>query len=84
MIVDEVDFAARDVTKTDARPGNYEATGGHGGIVADMGGYGPPQVTYVPARLHTHCSEVNLTKLPDEQAATLTAVAAYQAIFDTH
>lgn len=66
MIVDEVVFSAREVTKTDARPGNYEATGGHGGIVADMGGYGPPQLTYLPTKLHTHRSEVNLTKLPDE------------------
>lgn len=65
MIVDEVVFAAREVTKTDARPGNYEATGGHGGIVADMGGYGPPQLTYLPVKRHTHRSELNLTKLPD-------------------
>ncbi|MCC6438472.1 MAG: hypothetical protein IT196_25840 [Acidimicrobiales bacterium] len=64
MIVDELVFAARDITKTDARPGGYEATGGHGGIVADMGGYGPPQLTYLPARRHTHGSEVRLPLLP--------------------
>lgn len=76
MIVDEVVFAAREVTKTDARPGNYEATGGHGGIVADMGGYGPPKLTYLPTRLHTHRSEVNLTKLPDEVAGVTGRLAA--------
>lgn len=76
MIVDEVVFAAREVTKTDARPGNYEATGGHGGIVADMGGYGPPKLTYLPTRLHTHRSEVNLTKLPDEVAGVSGRLAA--------
>ena len=64
MIVDEVVFNAREVTKTDARPGGYEVVGGHGGIVADMGGYGPPQVTFVPARKHTHTSEVRLPVLP--------------------
>ncbi len=66
MIVDELVFSAREVTKTDARPGGYVASGGHGGIVADMGGYGPPQVTFLPAKLHTHCSELRLPKLPDE------------------
>jgi hypothetical protein len=29
-----------------------------------MGGYGPPQVTYVPTRRHTYRSEVRLTALP--------------------
>lgn len=66
MIVDELVFSAREITKTDARPGGYVASGGHGGIVADMGGYGPPQITFVPARLHTSCSELRLPKLPDE------------------
>lgn len=69
MIVDEVVFSAREVTKTDARPGNYEATGGHGGIVADMGGYGPPQLTYAPAKRHTHRSKVNLTSMKTEVGA---------------
>ncbi|MGW6569662.1 asparaginase domain-containing protein [Streptomyces sp. NPDC054975] len=65
VIVDELVYAARDVTKVDARPGGYEVTGGHGGVVADLGGYGPPQLTYLPARRHTHRSELRLTVLPD-------------------
>lgn len=65
VIVDELVYSARDVTKVDARPGGYEVTGGHGGVVADMGGYGPPQLTYLPARRHTHRSELRLTVLPD-------------------
>ncbi|MCW2538739.1 MAG: ansA [Frankiales bacterium] len=65
MIVDEMVYAAREVTKTDARPGGYEVVGGHGGVVADMGGYGPPQLTFVSVRKHTSTSEVRLTKLPD-------------------
>lgn len=65
MIVDEVVFSAREVTKTDARPGNYEVVGGHGGIVADMGGYGPPQLTFTSEKRHTHTSSVRLSVLPE-------------------
>lgn len=65
VIVDELVYSARDVTKVDARPGGYEVTGGHGGVVADLGGYGPPQLTYLPARRHTHRSELRLTVLPE-------------------
>ncbi|MGI9614023.1 MAG: asparaginase domain-containing protein, partial [Acidimicrobiales bacterium] len=64
ILVDEVVFAARDAAKTDARPGNFAATGGHGGIVATMGGVGPPKLTYRPTRLHTHSSEVRLSTMP--------------------
>ncbi|MEV0029568.1 asparaginase domain-containing protein [Nocardia sp. NPDC050793] len=72
LIVDELVYSAREVTKVDARPGGYETTGGHGGIVADMGGYGPPRVTYVPAYRHTHRSDVRLACLPEQ----VTGVAA--------
>ncbi|MFB6871163.1 asparaginase domain-containing protein [Streptomyces sp. NPDC056323] len=68
VIVDELVYSARDVTKVDARPGGYEVTGGHGGVVADLGGYGPPQLTYLPARKHTHRSELRLTVLPERVA----------------
>ncbi len=66
QIVDEMVITAREVTKTDARPGNYEATGGHGGVVADMGGYGPPDLTYRPVKRHTHRSLVNRSRMPTE------------------
>ncbi len=75
MIVDEMVISAREVTKTDARPGNYEATGGHGGVVADMGGYGPPQVTYTPDKLHTHKSQVNLNRMKQEVPAVSGSLA---------
>lgn len=64
LIVDELVYSAREVAKVDARPGGYEATGGHGGVVADMGGYGPPRVTYIPNYRHTHRSELRLPLLP--------------------
>lgn len=84
VIVDELVYAARDVTKVDARPGGYEVTGGHGGVVADLGGYGPPQLTYLPTRRHTAQSDLRLTVLPKEvdgvigsleDGVTLTGVA---------
>lgn len=80
MIVDEVVFSAREVTKTDARPGNYQATGGHGGIVALMGGYGLPQLTYVPTKRHTHGSEVNLTRIPASVSGVRATDAGIQVI----
>jgi hypothetical protein len=65
MIVDEVVYAAREVAKTDARPGNYVATGGHGGIVGSTGGASNKvTLTYLPVRRHTHCSDLRLTVLP--------------------
>jgi hypothetical protein len=65
MIVDEQVFHSREVAKTDARPGNYVATGGHGGVVAQLGAaYGQPQLSYIPAKKHTWCSDVNLSRLP--------------------
>jgi L-asparaginase len=67
VIVDQVAYSAREVAKTDARPGNYEAVGGHGGIVASFGGGGGtnrPRLTFIPVRKHTYLSEVNLTRLP--------------------
>jgi hypothetical protein len=70
MIVDELVYAAREVTKVDARPGGYEVAGGHGGIVADMGGDSRPQVTYLPHRKHTHCSDLRLPLLPESVPGT--------------
>lgn len=66
IVVDELVYSARDVAKTDGRPGGYETTGGHGGVVADMGGYGPPRLTYLPTRLHTYQSQVRTTVLPTQ------------------
>lgn len=62
-VMDERIYAAREFKKADDRPGNYKATGGHGGI---LGNVGPPvTVWYRPAYKHTSKSEVNLRKLPE-------------------
>lgn len=66
MIVDEVIYASREVAKTDARPGNYVATGGHGGIVGSAtGNLGGPFLTYVPVRRSTHKSALRISQLPE-------------------
>ncbi|MGH9244036.1 MAG: asparaginase domain-containing protein [Acidimicrobiales bacterium] len=63
-IQDERIFAAREFKKADDRPGNYKATGGHGGI---LGSTGPPvTVWYRPAYRHTTSSEVNVARLPTQ------------------
>ncbi|GAB4232010.1 MAG: asparaginase domain-containing protein [Elainellaceae cyanobacterium] len=66
VIQEEQIFTARDVQKGDARPGNYIATGGHGGIVGTIGDPGPPALTFRPVRRHTYCSAVNLKQLPEK------------------
>jgi hypothetical protein len=65
-ILDEQIFTARDVQKSDARPGGYVATGGHGGIIGRMGHPGAPQFSFKPIKRHTHKSAVNLLELPRE------------------
>jgi L-asparaginase len=63
-IQEEQIFAAREFKKADDRPGNYKATGGHGGI---LGSCGPPvTIWYRPAYKHTTTSEVNLGRLAAE------------------
>jgi L-asparaginase/Glu-tRNA(Gln) amidotransferase subunit D len=63
-IQEERIFAAREFKKADDRPGNYKATGGHGGI---LGSLGPPvTIWYRPAYKHTATSEVSLARLPAE------------------
>lgn len=63
-VQDERIYAAREFKKADDRPGNYKATGGHGGI---LGTVGPPvTIWYRPAYQHTAASDVNLSRLPQE------------------
>ena len=62
-VQDERIYAAREFKKADDRPGNYKATGGHGGI---LGTVGPPvTIWYKPAYRHTAGSDVNLSRLPE-------------------
>lgn len=64
MVQDQRVFAAREVTKVDARPGGYAVAGGHGGILGAGGGGTGSVLRYVPATKHTWQSEVNVSKLP--------------------
>ncbi len=74
VVIEEQQYvAAREVYKSDARPGNYRATGGHGGILGQISHSGRIALTYLPAYKHTYLSEVNTTKLPaSAKAATRT------------
>lgn len=74
LVVDEMVLSAREVAKTDARPGNYVTVGGNGGVVASLGGDGPIHLTFVPVRRHTYCSEVRLTALPATVAGVRSVV----------
>jgi hypothetical protein len=65
LIAEQRVYAARDVIKSDARPGGFILAGGHGGILASVGHGGKPRLLYIPASLHTWRSQVNLTRLPD-------------------
>ena len=64
VIQDQLIFAAREVSKVDARPGGFAATGGHGGVLGQVSHLGRFSLKYLPAYKHTHLSEVNLTRLP--------------------
>jgi hypothetical protein len=63
LIQDQQFFAAREAAKADARPGGYVATGGHGGILGQIG-HKEAVVMYLPAYKHTHLSDVRLSQLP--------------------
>jgi hypothetical protein len=64
LVADECVFAARNVVKTDARPGNYVAVGGPGGPIGRVGGDVAPLLAQVPVWRHTSASDVRLTMLP--------------------
>ena len=80
LVVDEMVYAAREITKTDARPGGYEVVGGHGGVVADMGGWGAPQITFATTRRHTHTSDLCLPKLPHYVAGVAGDISGPQVV----
>ena len=63
-VQDQVIYAAREFKKADARPGNYKATGGHGGILGSV--KAGITIWYRPNYKHTSTSEVNLTRLPNK------------------
>ena len=54
-------MTARDVQKTDSRPGAYNVTGGHGGVI---GNSYSQRITFLPTRRSLHTSMVNMSQLP--------------------
>ncbi|MBX9842694.1 MAG: asparaginase domain-containing protein [Xanthobacteraceae bacterium] len=69
VIQEQQIFAAREVTKADARPGGYVAAGGHGGIVGNISHTGRIALTYLPLFKHTYQSELKITTLPNSVKA---------------
>ena len=69
MIQEQQLFAAREVTKADARPGGYVAAGGHGGIVGNISHTGRIALTYLPVFKHTYRSDLKITALPNRVKA---------------
>jgi L-asparaginase/Glu-tRNA(Gln) amidotransferase subunit D len=80
VIQDEQIFAARQVQKSDARPGGYTATGDHGGILGTMGAPGRPRIYFNPEMKHTWNSDVRLTILPNSVNGVLLQKGAHKQI----
>jgi L-asparaginase/Glu-tRNA(Gln) amidotransferase subunit D len=80
VIEEQQYFAAREVYKSDARPGNYRATGGHGGILGQTSHTGAVSLMYLPAYRHTHLSDVNITRLPDTAVAVRRGAAGLESV----
>ena len=64
-IQDQQIFAAREFKKSDDRPGNYKATGGHGGILGEVK-YSIVTIWYKPNYKHASTSEVNINRIPEK------------------
>jgi L-asparaginase len=69
VLQDQQLFAAREVTKVDARPGGYVAAGGHGGIIGNVTHLGRIVLTYLPTFKNTYQSELRITQLPQSVMA---------------
>ncbi len=65
VVMDQQIVASRAIQKADARPGGYEATGGHGGVFGTITRLGSPRITSRPVHRHTWRSEVRVTSLPE-------------------
>jgi hypothetical protein len=65
VVIDQQIVSARSIQKADARPGGYDTTGGHGGVLGTISSIGRPVVSMVPTYRHTWRSDVRLSVLPD-------------------
>lgn len=65
-IQDQLIFTAREIAKLDSRPGGYEATGGSGGILGQVGHGSRPTLEFLPTRAHTWRSRLRVTQLPEQ------------------
>ena len=81
LIQEQQIFSARHVAKSDARPGNYRAVGGNGGILGAVGHETlPPVLQFIPTTRHTWCSEVKVTSLPREVGGALRHGGSFEQV----
>jgi L-asparaginase len=81
LIQEQQIFSARTVAKSDARPGNYRAVGGNGGILGAVGhDAGAPILHFIPTTRHTWCSAVNRTRLPREVGGWLRRGGLFETV----
>jgi L-asparaginase len=81
LIQEQQIFSARHVAKSDARPGNYRAVGGNGGILGAVGHETlPPVLQFIPTTRHTWCSEVKVTSLPREVGGALRRGGSFEQV----
>ena len=66
VVIDQQVVASRAIQKADARPGGYEATGGHGGILGTVLHDNRVVVSSIPTHRHTWRSDVRLSLMPSE------------------
>ena len=64
LVQDQRVFAAREVTKGDARPGGYLVAGGHGGVLGAANSGEGCSLRFIPVVKQTYRSELNVTRLP--------------------
>ncbi len=80
VIQEQQIFASREVSKADARPGGYVATGGHGGIVGNVSHTGRIALTYLPLFKHTYKSDLKITTLPKSVKAVKKGSGGFELI----
>jgi L-asparaginase/Glu-tRNA(Gln) amidotransferase subunit D len=66
VVVDSLVVTAREVVKVASRPGGYATLGVGRGVVGTVDHGREPQLAFLPTRLHTWSSQVNLSRLPEQ------------------
>jgi hypothetical protein len=85
VVIDQQIVTARSIQKSDARPGGYVTTGGHGGVLGTITSIGRPVISMVPTHRHTWRSDVRMTAPLDPEQMPLVGfvkIGQYMEISD--